>query len=371
MSTDATRGHIDAETLAAWAERSLPANAAAEVELHLSNCERCQEVLAAFVRSEPAAGAVILPFWSRRPIQWSAAGLAAAAAVVAMIYIGRPPAAPEPQTTIAQAPIDAMRPVAPAPVSTVTPATPTPLAARSVDDRLAKEEKSAIAAAEARADKKVAASKPAAPTPAAGALQGIAAPPPAAAPPPLPATTPTPVPAMTQSVQAMPPPPPAVSVSESALRDLSSAVEVVQPDPTAAFLSRRANDRSGIAGGVAGGGGGRGGGGGTFVPARWRVTNGTRIERSVDAGKTWVPMELQPALTTRLTAGAATSPIVCWFVGANGVVVLSTDGRTLRRVSIPETVALVSVIAEDGLRATVIAADGRRFTTVDGGLTWK
>src|SRR5688572_25155607 len=40
--------------MAAWADRGLPADAAAKVELHLSNCERCQEVLAAFMRSEPA-----------------------------------------------------------------------------------------------------------------------------------------------------------------------------------------------------------------------------------------------------------------------------------------------------------------------------
>src|SRR5688572_23290513 len=87
--------------MAAWADRALPAVDAAAVELHLSNCERCQEVLAAFVRSTPQAGAVVLPFWARRPVQWSAAGLAAAAALVAMIWIGRPPAVPAPESTVA------------------------------------------------------------------------------------------------------------------------------------------------------------------------------------------------------------------------------------------------------------------------------
>src|SRR5687767_7388530 len=87
--------------MAAWADRALPADAAAEVELHLSNCDRCQEVLAAFVRSAPAAGAVVIPFWARRPVQWSAAGLAAAAALVAMVWIGRPPAPPAPESTVA------------------------------------------------------------------------------------------------------------------------------------------------------------------------------------------------------------------------------------------------------------------------------
>src|SRR5262245_46826969 len=117
VTTHVTSGHIDAETLAAWAEHSLSDEASAAVELHLSNCDRCQEVLAAFVRSEPVTGAAILSFWSRRPIQWSAAGLAAAAAIVAMIYIGRPPTVPVPESTVAEAPkeIDALRPAAPPP----------------------------------------------------------------------------------------------------------------------------------------------------------------------------------------------------------------------------------------------------------------
>ena len=117
MNTDATRVHIDAETMAAWADRGLSADAAAAVELHLSNCERCQEVLAAFVRSEPAAGAAVLPFWARPPVQWSAAGLAAAAALVAMIWIGRPPAVPTPQSTIASRDVAPAAPSASAPSS--------------------------------------------------------------------------------------------------------------------------------------------------------------------------------------------------------------------------------------------------------------
>src|SRR5688500_5347536 len=101
--------------MAAWADRALSADAAAAVELHLSNCERCQEVLAAFVRSEPATGAAVLPFWGRRPVQWSAAGLAAAAALVAMIWIGRPPAGPTPQSTIVSRDVAPTAPPASAP----------------------------------------------------------------------------------------------------------------------------------------------------------------------------------------------------------------------------------------------------------------
>jgi hypothetical protein len=100
VTTDATREHcIDAELMAAWADGGLPAADAERVELHLSNCERCQEVLAAFMRSQPAAAAV-LPFWARPVVRWSTAGLAAAAAVMLMVWTGQPPAT-GPETTMA------------------------------------------------------------------------------------------------------------------------------------------------------------------------------------------------------------------------------------------------------------------------------
>ncbi len=104
---------------------------------------------------------------------------------------------------------------------------------------------------------------------------------------------------------------------------------------------------------------------------RWRIIAGTRVERSIDAGVTWTALPIEPALTTPLEAGVATSQSNCWLVGREGVVLVTSDGRTFRRVSLPESVQLVSVIATDALRATVTAVDGRMFSTIDGGLTWK
>ena len=43
-------GHLDAETLAAWQDEALNAAQMADIELHVSNCARCQELLAAFAR---------------------------------------------------------------------------------------------------------------------------------------------------------------------------------------------------------------------------------------------------------------------------------------------------------------------------------
>src|SRR5688572_11201800 len=140
--------------MAAWADRALPADAAAAVELHLSNCDRCQEVLAAFVRSAPEAGGVIIPFWARRPVQWSAAGLAAAAALVAMVWIGRPPAAPALDSTVAS------RTVVPEPASAravdqlqSTPAAASPLPAEPRQERARAAQDRPASAAELRRDR--------------------------------------------------------------------------------------------------------------------------------------------------------------------------------------------------------------------------
>jgi photosystem II stability/assembly factor-like uncharacterized protein len=62
---------------------------------------------------------------------------------------------------------------------------------------------------------------------------------------------------------------------------------------------------------------------------------------------------------------------VCWIVGRSGLVLLSTDGETWRRLDFPDaTVDLVSVTARDGAAATVTAANGRIYRTTDAGRTW-
>ena len=71
-----------------------------------------------------------------------------------------------------------------------------------------------------------------------------------------------------------------------------------------------------------------------------------------------------------LTAGASPAPSVCWLVGPGGTVIVSTDGRSWRRLPFPEPAPLASVRATDDKIAQVTAADGRTFSTTDGGLTW-
>jgi hypothetical protein len=108
---------------------------------------------------------------------------------------------------------------------------------------------------------------------------------------------------------------------------------------------------------------------------RWRILPAGSIERSTDGGRTWAIVDPPPiagasALPTILTAGASPARDVCWIVGLNGIVLLTTDGATWRRHPIPETVDLTGVRATDATHAVVTTASGRQFATTDGGLTW-
>jgi hypothetical protein len=101
----------------------------------------------------------------------------------------------------------------------------------------------------------------------------------------------------------------------------------------------------------------------------WRIVAGTSVERSIDAGATWQPQSI--GATVRLTAGAAPSGAICWLVGSGGVVLVTQDGQTWQRVRFPERIELTAIVATDGSNATVTAADGRAFSTTDGGKTWR
>jgi hypothetical protein len=76
-------------------------------------------------------------------------------------------------------------------------------------------------------------------------------------------------------------------------------------------------------------------------------------------------------VANQISAGSAPSGDVCWLVGRAGTVLLSTDHQSWQRVNIPEAVDLSRVTATDARTATVIAADGRTFSTADGGVTWR
>ena len=90
---------------------------------------------------------------------------------------------------------------------------------------------------------------------------------------------------------------------------------------------------------------------------RFRLLPGGGVQRSADGGATW-RTEVTGATET-LTAGASPSPSVCWLVGPSGTVLLSTDGRSWRRLAFPETVDLRVGDRHRHENATVTTVDGR------------
>jgi Putative zinc-finger len=72
----------------------------------------------------------------------------------------------------------------------------------------------------------------------------------------------------------------------------------------------------------------------------------------------------------QITAGSSPSADVCWIVGRGGTVLRSTDHQTWQRVNVPQAVDLSRVVATDARTAMVVAADGRTYSTSDGGVTW-
>ena len=106
------------------------------------------------------------------------------------------------------------------------------------------------------------------------------------------------------------------------------------------------------------------------VPANesvvWRLMKAT-IERSDDGGASW---RTQLVGSSRLAAGAAVTPNVCWVVGAGGTILRTTDGEHWSRITPPTAVDIVHVSATSAASATVQLANGKHLTTTDGGRTW-
>lgn len=103
----------------------------------------------------------------------------------------------------------------------------------------------------------------------------------------------------------------------------------------------------------------------------WRLGNAGVIERSSDKGKTWKPQN--SSVYVDLTAGSATSDKLCWVVGKAGTILLTTDGgQHWKQIPSPIAGDLSGVQATDAQHASVWdAAHGQSFETQDGGQTWQ
>ncbi len=426
---------IDAETFAAWADRTLSPEAAEAVESHIADCATCQAMMSAFVRTEPVA-AVVIPFWKRSSVRWMVPLVVGTIAATMLIWTMWPrrESLPVPAQTLARIePMPSPAPPALQPAAPVPSAVPTPSAGstKPAADRSGIQDQAAKSSASSNRVSTAGQSQAAA-----SAMSGTASAAPAQPQPrPAPAVPPSPPSIPLPPAPAQPVPPAGAASAASAAsvagvlaslplvtRNALNFVEFLPGVDTAANHNQRdstvmglpqsaisitidgvntqdqalksevaivaefsspagAIGATGRAGGAAaGGGGGRGGRGGSGIPMalpaspppqpmRWRVLASGGVERSPVNSTVWEPIAIDlPAVT--ITGGAAPNAAVCWLIGRGGVVLLAIDGVHFKRVSLPEPVDIASIRATSLRQATVITADGRTFTTTDGGASW-
>jgi photosynthesis system II assembly factor YCF48-like protein len=354
---------LDAETVAAWADDTLGRDERRAAEAHAADCERCQALVAAMAKTAPPAAA--RSWWRAPVIGWLVPLTGVAAAL--LVWMNMPGTPPAPSSTSVARAIEQQLPTPPqyaqsnARADTPTQGNPNkgnvppparqdaakvsgdrqPSAARnrvqsSAADTFKNEAPAPLAKGLSEAVSDAAA--PAAPA----ALVAIPASPatPAAAPQPAQQAA-----AETVTVTKAATPP--VTVQRTASGALGSA------NARALMLDARPSATLIVS---------------SNASSRWRILANGAVQHSTDGGSTW---EMQSTgVTVTLAAGVSPAASICWLVGPEGIVLLSTDGRTWRRLAFPETANLTSVRATDDKRATVYRSDGRAFSTTDGGQTW-
>ncbi|HKN13553.1 MAG TPA: zf-HC2 domain-containing protein [Candidatus Binatus sp.] len=334
----ATPACADAESLAAYSDRSLATAERERLEAHFADCARCQMLLAAIARADESARgarATSRVPWYRR---WRIAvpALAAVAAVVVFIAMRRP-VNEEPQSDqlVAMEKQEAPRmeaaeqaaapespmvaPAAPAVAPASAPAAP---ASRALAMNEAKTE--AAPRAEGMSGGTVLhrmATSATAPGPQAMTAQGGAAPK-----------------AAVQgygsaAVGAAIAGAGAVSPSEAAPSAAPTLVTISTPDGS----------------------------------VTWIVGKNGLVQRRDADGTTHTQ---HSGVSTDLVAGSAPSATVCWIVGRSGTIIRTTDGEHWELITPPTAENLTSVTASSADDATVTTAGGRSFATSDGGASW-
>jgi hypothetical protein len=387
---------LDAETLAAWSDGSLPASDRSAAEGHAAGCARCQAMLATMVRTQPAAAVAQKKSGSpiRKWLMMLGPAVAAATAVALWVSVDRS----GPMQVALQkneTPAAATEPL-PQASPRAEVAAPREEAERKLDDeraaRVPRSDESKLRTVEA--DKRgqyrangardaVAALKPAAPPPPAPVTPNesqtvaVGTPPVAVAPGSRAAEGPPPSPptALTGALQQAAQSQAANSQNAQApnQQNVQTRADAPAPDQRAfadqVILIPRAAAGAAGRGQVADSRNRVGLDRNESAPfelvspdasVRWRILSGRIVQRSTDTGATWAT-QFTAADDVRLTAGVSPSATVCWIVGRSGIVLRSTDGRSWQRVPFPEAVDLTKVTATDARTATVIAADGRTF----------
>lgn len=323
----ASRDCVDGETLAAWVSGGLPADEAGRVERHLADCGDCQAMLAAFVRTAPAETGPASSW--RRWLLPVVVPLATAATVAIVVWPERPPApsAPLERASRQESVVEAESPV----LDQKPARQPLGIQQRVAGDRQE---------SNAGVDGQVGAVTSDELREAATRRERIES-------------------ARDADERANEAPVPALEsrvARPEVQAPAADAREEVQPGPATGFAAARQAAvplEAGSPDGV----------------TQWRISGGRQVEVSVTRGEDWQAAELDSA--DSLTAISAPSGSVCWIVGREGAVYLSTDGRRFERLPFPESVDLVAVSASDASTATVTGADGRSWRTTDQGRSWR
>lgn len=356
---------VDASALAAWADETMSTAERTAFERHAVDCARCQSLMAAMARTELLHDRRVA-WWRRSSVPWLVPLAAGAAAIVIVASLGRMQLqSPLPQ---GQTPPPPARVAEPAPpvsagsrASTAAPtSSPMPQAAEPRPDGTAamqatsqrKQTAASLDAVGGPPPKREAVANDAAAVPPAAPAPAV----PSAKPVPAPATgetaaqrvSPTAAPpAAGEATAAAPAAPPAAlagALRAEGVRDRFSvppAAEQVMP----ATMVIASPDRN----------------------SQWRIGHGA-IAHSADAGRTW--QSQASGVQDLIRSGMSPAPRICWLAGARGLVMLTIDGVTWRRLTSPDAADLTGIQALDGTRATVTTAAGAKYETSDGGTTW-
>ncbi len=408
------KGCPSPDMLAAYYERSLDAGETARYELHFSQCPRCREQLAALERAGESAAA---PVEARRPAAswawlWNWRWLApatAAALVITVVWVARRPAAT--QTAREQSPTlvaEYKQPEPPAPITEKSEQKAAP------ETQMASPRESSVATPPARAIP-----APAGEIQHSAASERVLAPAPAKAPaqnapmvgrdhaetetltkteqlpnhgmvgraigaPTADAARIAPQPAATSAASPSAPVPsseergataseqvtaeaeaPAVAAAKSKTAAPIEAKAMRSAAPMANNYSARAESVVALSADELSAP--------TLIRTPnpnvlWRVMPGGIVEHSLDAGATWQQQAL--SALAKIVAGTAPTVRICWLVGRSGTILVTRDGTKWETVTPPMAADFVAVSAQDASSATVTAADGRRFSTTDGGMNW-
>ena len=400
----------DAGVLAAYFERSLTASETSQWEMHFSSCPRCQEQLAALVRTEPVSSAQSAP--DRKPAfswlwDWRVMAPVGAAVVVfafLVSYNTRIAPVSSPSSSELSASKPAAAPAATSELQNPTPSKPektdsakeTTLTAKSLSPQSPAKSRSELdefqrrnAAGAAQSARAVQELKDKAPLKLGTASGAVAS-----AEPKLQARE-TQIVAAENRAMAAPPVAPVASgqaqidaaqsqvqVAEgerakaavqdstmpankqSALKKETPSVERAPADTRfAANAGQQTLQRLSVAHAE-------------FVvntpnpKVVWRFGSDGMILHSRDAGKTWESQE-SPSQESFLSA-SATSENICWVGGSNGVLLRTTDGgQKWGLIPSPVKVDIIVVKASNQLHVSVTAVGGRIYDTSDAGAHWR